>query len=87
MRTRESGMTLIELLVAVLLLSLVSVGILYAMRGGFLTMSKTNERVNQHRRALGAARALENLVTHLLPVPADCHGGDPSIIKARIPFL
>ena len=86
-RCREAGMTLIEVLVAVTLLSLVSVGVLYAMRGGFLTMSKTNQRVDQHRRALGAARAMENLLAHLLPVHADCHGGNPDLIKARILFL
>lgn len=86
-RWRTAGMTLIEVLVAITLLSLVSVGVLYAMRGGFLVMGKTNQRVDQHRRALGAARAMENLLAHLMPVMADCHGGEPDKVKARILFL
>lgn len=85
--SRQAGMTLIEVLVAVLLLSLVSVGILYAMRGGFLAMAKTNERVDQHRRALGAARVMEDLLSHLIPVTADCHGGDLEHPKGRMLFL
>ena len=39
---RESGTTLIEVLIAVTLLSLLSVGMLTAMRVGFMAFSKTN---------------------------------------------
>src|SRR4051794_15024198 len=44
-KAKESGVTLIELLVAITLLSLLSVGMLFAMRVGLNAMGKTNERV------------------------------------------
>lgn len=46
----ESGVTLIEILIAVSLLSLLSVGMLVAMRLGFNTMDKTDTRLVQNRR-------------------------------------
>ena len=52
----ESGVTLIEILIAVSLLSLLSVGMLMAMRLGFNTMDKTDSRLVRNRRVSQFAR-------------------------------
>lgn len=72
---------------AVTLVSLMSVGIVYAMRAGFNTMSKTNVRVIEERKMLGAQRILEQMIANLVPTTANCHGGNLSQIKANIFFL
>ena len=81
------GFTLLEVLMAVTLVSLMSVGIVYAMRAGFNTMSKTNARVVEERKMLGAHRVLEQMLANLMPATADCHGGNPRDIKARSFFF
>lgn len=57
---RESGVTLIEILIAVTLLSLLSLGVLISMRLGLSTMDKTNQRIVSNRRVTGARRILES---------------------------
>jgi prepilin-type N-terminal cleavage/methylation domain-containing protein len=71
---REAGVTLIELLVAITLVSLLSVGMLFAMRVGVNTMNAANRRVAVNRRALGAQRILEQQLGAFLPVYAKCQG-------------
>jgi prepilin-type N-terminal cleavage/methylation domain-containing protein len=60
LRNPESGMTLIEILVAVTLLSLLSVAVLVAMRMGFNTMDKTDAHLVHDRRVSNARRIIEN---------------------------
>jgi general secretion pathway protein J len=74
---RESGVTLIELLIAITLVSLLSVGMLFAMRVGINTMSAANRRVAVNRRAVGAQRILEQQLGAFLPVFANCLGANP----------
>jgi len=59
-RNPEGGMTLIEILVAVTLLSLLSVAVLVAMRMGFNTMDKTDAHLVHDRRVSNARRIIEN---------------------------
>ena len=56
---KNAGITLIEVLIAVSLLSLLSVGILMAMRIGFNTMDKTDAHMVQNRKATNARKILE----------------------------
>ena len=84
---RQRGFTLLEVLMAVTLVSLMSVGIVYAMRAGFNTMSKTNTRVVEERKMLGAHRVLEQMLANLMPATANCHGGNLNDIKANIFFF
>ncbi len=56
----EAGVTLIEILIAISLLSLLSVGILIAMRIGFNTMEKVDSRLVSNRRVSYARRIVEN---------------------------
>ncbi|HUS05129.1 MAG TPA: prepilin-type N-terminal cleavage/methylation domain-containing protein [Bryobacteraceae bacterium] len=69
---RERGVTLLELLVAVSLLSLLSVGILFALRVGFNSMQKANSKLMANRRVLGVERLIENQIAGYMPVHADC---------------
>ncbi|MBI4877319.1 MAG: prepilin-type N-terminal cleavage/methylation domain-containing protein [Acidobacteria bacterium] len=85
MRPR-AGVTLMEMLIAVTLLSLLSVGILMAMRVGFTAMEKTNSRLMANRRSVGAQRVLEQQIAGFMPVQADCLAA-PGQPPARIPFF
>lgn len=69
-------MTLIEVLIAVSLLSLLSVGMLFSIRAGLTAMETSNRRILANRRAVGAHRILEQQVAGFLPVMAKC-GANP----------
>jgi prepilin-type N-terminal cleavage/methylation domain-containing protein len=56
----QSGVTLIEILIAVSLLSLLTVGILMAMRIGFNTMDKTDAHLVRNRRISNSRKIIEN---------------------------
>jgi prepilin-type N-terminal cleavage/methylation domain-containing protein len=56
----QAGVTLIEILIAVSLLSLLSVGVLIAMRIGLNTMDKVDSRLVSNRRVTYARRIIEN---------------------------
>ncbi len=68
----QSGVTLLELLIAITLVTLVSVGILTAMRVGFIAMDRTNTKLMGNRRVIGAQRILEQQLAGFLPATADC---------------
>jgi prepilin-type N-terminal cleavage/methylation domain-containing protein len=76
---KRRGMTLIELLIAVTLVSLLSVGMLHSIRVGLGALEGVQRRVTSSRRALGAQRILELQLNSLLPLRANCidPGGAP----------
>jgi hypothetical protein len=69
-----------ELLVAVSLVSFLSVGILMAMRVGLSAMEKTQSRFISNRKAINVQRIIEAEIAGLMPVVADCrpNGGRPA---------
>jgi general secretion pathway protein J len=71
-RTRQRGVTLLEVLIAVSLLSLLTVGILMSMRVGLGALGKTNERLIANRRVVGAQRILQQQILGFMPVIAAC---------------
>lgn len=82
------GVTLIELLVAITLLSLLSVGLLMALRLGLNAYGKTQARLMDNRRVAGAQRILEEQLEGLMPVVAACGGtkmaffqGEPQVMR------
>lgn len=85
-RKGQRGVTLVELLVAITLVSFLSVGILWALRIAIDTQEKTNQKFLFHRRVLGSEKALRQQLSNLVPVPADCLGptGQPN---GRIMFF
>jgi prepilin-type N-terminal cleavage/methylation domain-containing protein len=70
----ERGVTLIEVLIAVTLLSILSVGLLMAMRIGLTTFSKADSKLMENRRIAGAQRILSDELEGLIPVIAPCTG-------------
>ena len=70
-----SGVTLMELLIAITLLSLISVGMLFALRVGMTAYSKTQSRLMDNRRVAGAQRILEQELEGMIPAVAMCGGG------------
>jgi prepilin-type N-terminal cleavage/methylation domain-containing protein len=73
-RRRQAGVTLVELLIAVTLVSLLSVGILYAMRVGLVTLEHTNDKLLANRRVLGAQRILDQQVANMMSIKVQCNG-------------
>ena len=86
MRKREAGTTLLELLIAVTLVSLISVGIMMAMRVGLSALSKTNDKLYANRRVVSVQRIMESEIAGLVPLITECRP-DPSQPGPRIPFF
>jgi prepilin-type N-terminal cleavage/methylation domain-containing protein len=86
MRRGRAGVTLMELLIAVSLISLLSLGILLAIRVGLNALEKSNQRLTANRRAAGAQRVLEQQIAGFMPVTADCMI-NPGTPGTRIPFF
>ncbi|HZT40062.1 MAG TPA: prepilin-type N-terminal cleavage/methylation domain-containing protein [Bryobacteraceae bacterium] len=68
----DAGVTLLELLIAASLLSLLSMGALMAMRVGLNALDKTNARLIDNRRVMGVDRILESQIAGIIPVVANC---------------
>jgi prepilin-type N-terminal cleavage/methylation domain-containing protein len=71
MRAR-AGVTLLELLIAMTLMSLLSTGIVMSLRVGLSAMSKTDTKLMANRRVASIERILEEEITSVIPVTADC---------------
>jgi len=71
-RKRESGVTLIELLIAITLLSVLSVAMVISLRVGLSAMNKADARLMSNRRVASVQRILEEEIEGLMPVTADC---------------
>lgn len=81
----ERGMTLMELLIAVSLVSLISVGMLMAMRIGFNTQEKTNQHLYDNRRLVAINRIIDAQIGGIMAVPAECLAGGG--VSAKISFF
>jgi hypothetical protein len=66
-----------EVVIAVTLLSMLSVGMLAAIRMGFDALHKTNTRLMENRRVAGAQRVLEQELGGFMPVKALCSRPNP----------
>jgi len=71
-RSRVSGVTLIEVLIAVVLLSALSVGMLLSLNVALRALHKTDEKLLADRRVAGAQRILVQELEGLVPVMAPC---------------
>jgi prepilin-type N-terminal cleavage/methylation domain-containing protein len=77
----ETGFTLLELLIAITLFSIIAVVIVVSLRVGLSAMNKVDERLMSNRRVAGIERILEQEIAGLMPVTADCQNpgdGPPS---------
>jgi general secretion pathway protein J len=77
---RQAGVTLLEVLVAVTLLSLLAVGMMTALRIGLFAFARTNTRLMDDRRVAGAERVIEQELQGLMPVIAPCAGVPKTVI-------
>jgi Prokaryotic N-terminal methylation motif len=94
-RHSTAGLTLMEVLIAVTLLSLLSTGMVMAMRIGLNVYAKANTRLMNNRRVAGAQRILEQELQGLLPVVTTCAGqpvkfgffqGEPQTMRLATTF-
>ena len=81
----QSGVTLIEILIAVSLMSLLSVGMLIAMRLGFNTMDKTDARLVRNRRVANSRAIIENEIDGFIFSRANYH--PQPMVTATLSFL
>jgi len=79
-RRNTAGITLIELLVSISLLSILSVGMLYAIRIGVNSMQKASARLMSNRRVMGVEKIFAEQLAGFMPVKADCPGEPPMTI-------
>ena len=68
----ERGVTLMELLIAMTLMSLLSTGIVMSLRVGLSAMNKADSKLMANRRVASIERILEEEITSVMPVTADC---------------
>lgn len=73
-RRSRAGVTLMELLIAVTLVGLLTVGILFAMRVGLGALEAVDRKFGAGRRVLGAQRVLDQQIAGLIPVQIQCKG-------------
>jgi prepilin-type N-terminal cleavage/methylation domain-containing protein len=71
-RRSQAGLTLMEVLIAVSLLSLLSVGMLIALRVGLSATAKANARLMDDRRVAGTQRIIEQEIAGFMAVSAAC---------------
>ena len=81
----QAGVTLIEVLIAVSLLSLLSVGVLVAMRIALSTMEKTDDHLVRNRRVSNSEKLIENELSGVMVTRAEYR---PTPLDHRsIPFF
>jgi len=68
----QAGVTLIELLIAVLLFSLLSVGIVLTLRVALNAMNKSDSKLMANRRVSSVERILDQEIEGIMPVTANC---------------
>ena len=83
---RERGVTLLEVLIAVTLLSLLSVAMFMSMRIGLNSFAKADTRLMDNRRVAGAQRIVEDEIEGMMPVMATCMGPGGGA-GPRMPFF
>ncbi len=72
---RQAGVTLLELLIAVTLVGMISLGMLMTIRIGFNAMGKTNDKLYASRKVFSVQRILEQEVQGVMPIAATCISG------------
>jgi general secretion pathway protein J len=85
-RPSSAGVTLLELLIAVTLLSLLSVGIVITLRVALSAMEKAGSRLTANRRVVSVERILEQEIGGIMPVTADCRA-EPGAGPTSLPFF
>jgi general secretion pathway protein J len=86
-RRSQAGITLLEVVVAVSLLSLLMAGVMTSLRMGLSALDRTNTRLMANRRVAGAQQALEQQLEGFMPVVA-LYSPSPDIQPStKLPFF
>ncbi len=85
-RRSSAGVTLMELLIAVTLFSLLAVGIVITLRVALSAMSKTDSRLMANRRVASIEHILEEEIGSIMPVTANCEA-TPGKAGTPLPFF
>jgi general secretion pathway protein J len=86
-RRRTAGLTLLEVMIAVSLLSLLMVGVMTSLRMGLNALSRTDAHLMANRRVIGAQRVLEQELEGFIPVIAN-YGTTPDTPPTeKMPFF
>ena len=72
------GVTLVELVIAVTLVAMLSVGLLFAMRVGLNAMDRSKANLMANRKVVSVERILESQISNIMPVTALC-GNDRAL--------
>lgn len=72
--TPESGMTLIELLIAVTLFGAISASMGIVLGIAFTSMNKIDAKVDFNRRILSSQRTLDRILQGMIPINTPCAG-------------
>lgn len=71
-RSGESGVTLVELIIAVTLVSLLVLGMFFAIRVGLTALDRSNTKLLTGRRVISVQRILQREIADVIPVAAPC---------------
>jgi hypothetical protein len=82
----SAGVTLIELLIAVLLFSFLSFGIVLTLRVALSGMNKSDSKLMANRRVSSIERILDQEVEGIMPVTAQCQP-QPGVIGSTLLFF
>ncbi len=85
-RSSRAGVTLIEVLIAVSLLSLLSLGMMFALRVGLSSLHKANTKLMDNRRVANTQQILERQLAGFIPVMAICEPF-PGVPGPKMPFI
>ncbi len=83
----NAGITLLEVVIAVSLLSLLTVGVTTALRLGLSALSKTNTRLMANRRVTGAQQVLQQQLEGFMPVLGLCGSMPEAPTNNKMPFF
>jgi type II secretory pathway pseudopilin PulG len=82
-----AGITLLEVVIAVSLLSLLMAGVMTSLRLGIGALGRTNNRLMANRRVAGAQQALEQQLEGFMPVIAQYSADPDAPPSAKMPFF
>lgn len=71
-RRRQGGVTLIELMVAVSITAVITVGLLFALRTSVVAYEKTSDRLRSNREQLSRNQILSRQLGGVMPVISTC---------------
>jgi prepilin-type N-terminal cleavage/methylation domain-containing protein len=86
-RRANAGLTLLEVMIAVSLLSLLMAGLLASLRLGLNALGKTNDHLMANRRVAGAQRVLEQQLEGFMPVIALYSQSPGGPATEKMPFF